>query len=98
MASIAKIGDKWRAQIRRKGHPSITQTFHRQAHAKAWAARIEVGIRAGVFNDERRPANSSTIDLIDKFELEMGKKKAFGRSKSGAIDMLKRGLTASSAK
>lgn len=92
MASIAKIGDKWRAQIRRKGHPSITQTFDKQAHAKAWAARIEEDIRAGMFNDERRLADITIDDLIDKFEEEMGKKKAFGRSKSGAIDMLRRGL------
>lgn len=92
MASIQKIGDKWRAQIRRKGHPSITQTFDKQAHAKSWSARIEEDIRAGIFNDERRLADISILDLIAKFEEELGRKKAFGRSKAGAIDMLKRGL------
>jgi integrase len=92
VASITKIGEKWRAQIRRKGHPSITQTFDKQAHAKAWAARVEEDIRAGAFNDERRLADITIDDLITKFEAELGKKKAFGRSKSGAIDMLGRGL------
>jgi integrase len=93
VASILKIGDKWRAQIRRKGHAPITQTFDKQSHAKAWAARIEEDMRAGAFNDERRLADITIDDLIKRYEREIGEKKPFGRSKAGALDMLRRGLT-----
>lgn len=30
MPSILKIGDGWRAQIRRKGQPTITRTFDKK--------------------------------------------------------------------
>lgn len=92
VASILKIGDKWRAQIRRKGHAPITQTFDKQAHAKAWAARIEEEMRAGSFNDERRLADITIDDVLKRYEEEFGRKKQFGKSKAGALDMLKRGL------
>lgn len=93
VASILKIGDKWRAQIRRKGHAPITQTFDKQAHAKAWAAKIEEDMRAGAFNDERRLADITIDTLLTRYDEEIGAKKAFGRSKAGALDMLRRGLT-----
>jgi integrase len=92
VASILKIGDKWRAQIRRKGHAPITQTFDKQAHAKAWAAKVEEDMRAGSFNDERRLADITIDALVKRYEDEIGAKKPFGRSKAGAIEMLKRGL------
>jgi integrase len=50
MASIIPIGDKWRAQVRRKGHRPMTKTFTTKREAEAWARRIETGI------DEGRPA------------------------------------------
>ena len=50
MASIIPIGDRWRAQVRRKGHPAYTQTFRTRAQADAWARAIESQIDAG-----RRP-------------------------------------------
>lgn len=47
MASIIQIGDKWRALIRRKGHPSYCQTFTTKAQAQAWARGIEADIDRG---------------------------------------------------
>lgn len=48
MASIIKLGGKWRAQIRRKGHKDITKQFDTKAAAAAWAADIEGQIKSGV--------------------------------------------------
>lgn len=47
MASIIQVGEKWRALIRRKGHPSYCQTFTTKAQAQAWARGIEVDIDRG---------------------------------------------------
>lgn len=47
MASIINRDGKWRALIRRKGHPSYCQTFPTKAQAQAWARRIEADIDRG---------------------------------------------------
>lgn len=47
MASILKIGEKWRALIRRKGHRAQCKTFRTRAAAEAWAREIETRIDAG---------------------------------------------------
>jgi len=36
MASIIQIGGNWRAQVRRKGHKTITKTFPTKKGAEAW--------------------------------------------------------------
>lgn len=47
MASIIKIGDKWRAQVRRKGCKPITKTHPTKAAATAWARGVEATLDAG---------------------------------------------------
>jgi integrase len=47
MASILKIGDRWRALVRRKGHPNYCRTFSAKAQAEAWARQIEADIDRG---------------------------------------------------
>lgn len=90
MASIIKIGDKWRAQIRRKGHPTITRTFDKKALAERWAQQVEIDVRDGGFADDRRLAEFTIGALITKYEEEVEKLRPIDRSKAGALDMLKR--------
>jgi len=40
VASILRIGSRWRAQIRTAGAKSISRTFDTEAEARAWAARM----------------------------------------------------------
>lgn len=47
MASIIPIGDKWRAQVRRKGFPKYTRTFSTKAQAQAWARGLEADMDRG---------------------------------------------------
>lgn len=56
MASILKIGESWRALVRRKGCPSYCKTFRTKAQAEAWARRIEADIDAG-----RSPAAAAVM-------------------------------------
>ncbi|WP_257835051.1 site-specific integrase [Burkholderia glumae] len=55
MATITKVGNRWRAQVRRKGHKSIAKTLATKGAAEVWAREIESGIdRGGASVDEQR--------------------------------------------
>lgn len=41
MASIRKRGDRWHAQVRRKGSPALTRSFDTKTAAQTWARQIE---------------------------------------------------------
>jgi integrase len=90
LASIIKVGEKWRAQVRRKGHQPVTRTFDKKAQAERWAHDVEGQLRDGGFNDERKLAEFTIRGLIEKYEEEVGKLRPIGRSKAGALSMLKR--------
>lgn len=47
MASITKVGDRWRVQVRRSGHKSAAKTFDTRKEAEAWGRRVESGMDAG---------------------------------------------------
>jgi hypothetical protein len=47
MASIIQIGERWRAQVRRRHHKPQTRTFRTKREAEAWARGIESRIDAG---------------------------------------------------
>lgn len=46
MASILKIGPRWRAQVRRKGHKSIAESFDTRREAEVWARAKEAELDA----------------------------------------------------
>lgn len=48
MASITKRGDRWRAEVRRKGFASQCKTFGTKAKAVEWARSLESAMDAGV--------------------------------------------------
>lgn len=47
MASILKLGTRWRALVRRRGHKSICKTFPTKAAAVAWAQDVEAQLETG---------------------------------------------------
>ncbi len=67
MGTIIKHGDGWRAVIRKKGHPTKTKVFTKQALAKVWVKDIEHAM-------EKRELTSSHVsipDLIDRYLREI---------------------------
>ena len=48
MASILRVGDRWRALVRRRGHQPYCKTFRAKAQAEAWARQIETDIDRGI--------------------------------------------------
>jgi hypothetical protein len=90
MASTLKIGDAWRAQVRRKGHKSIAETFPTKAQAVAWARKVEAEMDARRFNDTRRLANFTLNELVTWFFQEIGSAHRFGKNKGSVLRMWQR--------
>lgn len=86
MASILKIGDTWRAQIRRKGHKSIAETFPTKTLAVKWAREIEAEMDALKFKDVRGLANVTLKTLIDRYSREIGAEHPFGINKVAVLN------------
>lgn len=60
MASVIQIGDKWRAQVRRRNYPPQTKTFRTKAEAAAWARSIESAMDAG-----KAPKSAALMKVSD---------------------------------
>lgn len=88
MASIIRIGQSWRAQIRRKGSKPITRTFPTKVLAQQWARQTEAEIDAG--RASAQPRGTATLAaLIDRYETEVGAVKPFGRNKADVLRKLR---------
>ena len=88
MASIIQVGDKWRAQVRRKGAPAQTMTFKSKILAEKWARKVEGEIdvgRSGVSAPSARTIGS----LIDQYKIEIGEAKPFGKNKASVLELIK---------
>lgn len=92
MASILKIGKSWRAQVRRRGHNPITQTFPTKALALEWARKVESEIDAKLFRDHRSLSDTSVADLIGRYRREIGGEKGFGKNKTAVLASLEKAL------
>lgn len=70
MAHIEQRPAGWRAQIRRKGAPSISRTFDLKADAEAWAREIEREYQRGNIAALRNDAGRVTIGDVAKLYIE----------------------------
>lgn len=86
MASITKIGQRYRAQVRRRG-VSVSETFSTRAEANRWAAQIERDIE-----DKRlgRATRHTWRDAIDRYRREVSSKKISSKNEGHRLDMLLR--------
>jgi integrase len=72
MATIRKRGNKWQAQVRRRGHPAVTQSFLFKADAEAWARQKEAEIERGDLPVDRGALRSMTLGrLLERYEAEV---------------------------
>ena len=92
VASIIPVGDSWRAQVRRKGHPVQTKTFPKKILAEQWARGIEADIdagRTGVSSASGEARHLTIGKLIERYTEEIGKQKPFGRNKKDVLKRIK---------
>ncbi len=90
MATIQKRGKSWRAIVRRKGEPNVSQSFPTKMLAQTWADRMEREVA------ERRATGNSRADtmtlaaLIDWYVEHAGSLTTWGRSKTADLARLKK--------
>jgi integrase len=91
MASIIKVGESWRVQIRRKGHASISETFPTKTLAQKWATETEASINARRYRDERGLEKITLAELIQQYREELSHVK-FGKNKNAVLTALENKL------
>lgn len=65
MATLRNRGGLWHSQIRKKGFPQQTKTFHTKAAATAWARRIELSMEDGSWIDTRESRSVLIDHMVD---------------------------------
>lgn len=85
MASIIKIGDSWRAQVRRKGYKHITESFSTKAQAERWARGVEAEMDANRHQGRGALDNVTVGQLITRYTEEIGAEHPFGRNKTAVL-------------
>lgn len=86
MATIVKRGPRWRAQVRRTGHSTLSKTFAARADALAWARDIEAKIDKGQAVEPGR--RIMFAELMTAYRTQLLDSKGIGRSKAQALDKL----------
>ena len=78
MATFTQRPGGWFAQVRRKGHKSISRTFNTKAEAERWALQIEASMGVGQYVDTRETLNTTLADCLRRYASEIvpGKKGA----------------------
>jgi integrase len=95
MASVLKIGDSWRAQIRRAGHKPVTATFPRKRDACTWAIKTEAGMGKRGVNGIFGVKMSAVIDqYIENMIVERSKANVLKHLRAGLGDIMLDELTA----
>jgi hypothetical protein len=83
MAAIRKRGTRYHVQIRKIGHPTLTQSFLKLADAKAWARKIESEMERGTFIDDLQARETTLAQLLNRYEKEiLPEKRSFYAVKS----------------
>lgn len=75
MAYYEKRGDAWRAQIRRKGYPTLSATFDTKAEAQRWAAEIEGDMSRSRFVDTREAESTTLTEALTRYVNEVSESK-----------------------
>lgn len=88
MASFVKVGEKWRAHVRRSGQKPITKTFPSKPLAIKWATSVEASLDAGKYQDTRGLNSITFGHLIRDYREQIGGKKGFGKNKEAVLKFL----------
>lgn len=86
MAYIEQRGSAWRAQIRRKGYPTISATFDTKAEAQRWATEIEGDMSRARFVDLREAEQTSIAEALRRYRREVTDFKKGARQESLRIE------------
>lgn len=92
MATLQQRGGKWRAIVRRKGHPPQSRTFPTKTAAKTWGDRIERELAEMEARGGSHGEDLTIGQLIDWRTDEIGKVKGVSKTQAGNMTRLREGL------
>jgi len=89
MATFQKRGAKWRAIVRKKGHPAQSKTFSTKARAQAWAKQLE-----GQLEDAEAGIRPTLTlgEILDAHLVHLERTSSRGRKNGASHRTLCRGL------
>ncbi len=64
MATILKRDGKYRAQVRRKGFPTLSKTFHLKIDAEQWARHMETKADRGDLPTSTKTLQNHTLRSV----------------------------------
>lgn len=77
MATIVKVGDRFKCMIRKQGYPHRSRTFGSRADAIAWGREIESMMERGLYITPNKEVEIRTVaDLLNKYLAEEAKRLA----------------------
>lgn len=85
MATFQKRGKRWRAIIRKSGHPAKSKTFSTKAMAQRWAQETERSMERMEWNDPEILKKTSLEELITQYKEEVGAIKALHSTKDRSL-------------
>lgn len=71
MATITRRSSGFQAEVRRKGFASVSAMFDSRKEAEAWARGIESEIDRGVHVSRKEAENTTLLEALDRYELEV---------------------------
>lgn len=71
MATFQKRGNRWRAIIRKSGHPAKSKTFSTKAMAQRWAQETERSMERLEWNDPEQLKHITVTELIAQYKEEV---------------------------
>lgn len=88
MATFTKRDGVWRAQVRKKGQPTLSKTFSLRVDAERWARDIEAGIARGTHLPSKEAESTTLADLLRRYLLEVSPAKRSGNSDKGRVSAI----------
>lgn len=90
MATIRQRGNRVEVQIRRKGWPTVSETFPEKTSVRERATVIEAEMVRGVFMDRSEAERNTLGDLFDRYLRDVSPSKKGASSESYRLRSLRR--------
>ena len=91
MATFRKRGpSRWEAQVRRRGWPTRTSTFHTKADAQAWAADTEAAMHKRAYVDDSVLKSTTVRALLQRYLADETPKKKGAESEGWRLQAFMR--------
>lgn len=86
MASFTERKGQWQVRVRRRGFPTLVETFPTRREAEIWAAQQEADIGRGRFIDNREAERTTLQECLERYQREVSPLKKGYRKEVSVIN------------